>query len=323
VDRNPIKTKSKISFQPAGKIVHDAFKELLKAANARKQTFLVGVVEQLTENGAQLRPKLRYAEVARRFFQGLRHTVGPLGTAQSSGLPLGRVTVHPDDVHTMKIRVRDNWRAVKDVGWWIGQENPADLRQMQINAIRFVMETKVECNELRRFYVEVEDGFLRFQGAPFLPVYMVPTDKGKWPKLAEVLLKILKSLRSLNWVDRFCQSLRKVDPALVDEWNRVLRGESSGDGEVLGDDEEEFVEAEENGYNNVDDSLHGRLFHLGRVDRQKASEGDAVVNAAEKNEGKKSHPASSDEGAEKEGDENVDMEDVDGNGDEVFTSVYL
>jgi hypothetical protein len=311
-----LKPKTQPSFQPAGKIVHDAFKELLKAADARKQTFLVGVVEQITENGAQLRPRLKYDKVVQRFFEGVRYTVGPLGTAQSSGLPLGRVTVHPEDVHTMKIRARDNWRVVKDVGWWIGQENPADLRQMQINAIRFVMETKTVCNELRRFYVEVEDGFLRFQGAPFIPVYMVPTNKEKWPELANILLKILVSLRSLNWVDRFrkASQLRKVEPALVDEWNSVLR--ASEPEEALEDDEdepEECVEVRD------EDTLHGRLYHLGRSDR-----------SAKKTEPKGSTDGRSDrtpvqkEYGDGGGKPPADMEMGGSDGDVmIFTSVYL
>jgi hypothetical protein len=197
--------------------------------------------------------------------------MGPLGLAQSSGLPLGRVKVHPDDLHTMKIRTRDNWRAVKDVGWWIGQqENPVDLRQMQIKAIRFVMETKTMCDGLRRFYVEVEDGFLRLQGAPFLPVYMVPTDKEKWHELSNIFHKMLLSLRSLNWIDRFRRGLRKVDSSLVLEWNAVLQQSSSLELDIIvsSDAEDEGTGQTDELFNeDLQNSLHGRLFHLGNTKR--------------------------------------------------------
>jgi hypothetical protein len=85
------------------------------------------------------------------------------------------------------------------------------------------METKTICEELRRFYLEVEDGFIRFQGAPFLPVYMVPVEKKLWADLAEVLLKIVKSIREVSWVDRFRRDLRKIEPGLLEEWRRIFR----------------------------------------------------------------------------------------------------
>lgn len=206
-----------------GKKIHEAFKELLKVADSRKQTFLVGVVENINENGAQMRPLLNFKHFVSKFFEGVRYEVGKLGLAQSTGLPLGRVTVHREDVHAMKLRVRDGWRGARELGWWVGQENPVDLRQMETNAFRFIMETKKECDGLRRFYLEVDDGFLRFQGSPFLPVYMIPTDKELWPQLAEVLLKIVQSLRAVSWIDRFRHDLRKLDPGLLEEWNSIFR----------------------------------------------------------------------------------------------------
>jgi hypothetical protein len=206
-----------------GKKIHEAFKELLKVADARKQTFLVGVIENINNEGAQMRPLLNFRQFVSRFFEGIRYEEGKLGTAQSTGLPLGRVMVHMDDVHTMKLRVRDGWRNSRDLGWWVGQETPVDLRQMETNAFRFIMETKSMCDELRRFYLEVDDGFVRFQGAPFLPVYMIPVDKELWPELAGVLLKMVLSVKSASWVDRFRRDLRKLDPGLLEEWNDIFK----------------------------------------------------------------------------------------------------
>jgi hypothetical protein len=206
-----------------GRKIHEAFKELLKIAETKKQTFLVGIFEQLTENGAQKRPLVNYKAFVESFFEGARFEMGKLGRAMSTGLPLGRVVVHPEDVHTLKLRIRDGWRNARDLGWWVGQENPVDLRQMETNAFRFIMETKTECDGLRKFYLEVDEGFLRFQGAPFLPVYMVPSEKELWPKLAPVLLLMVESLRAVSWVDRFRRDLRKLDPALLEEWNCIIK----------------------------------------------------------------------------------------------------
>jgi hypothetical protein len=224
-EQQPKKGKSPITplQDKAGKKIHDAFQELLKVAETRKQVFLVGVVKRTDDKGLQVAPLIQYEDFVRGFFEGVRFELGELGKAQSSGLPLGRVVIHPDDVHTMKLRVRDGWRNAKDLGWWVGQENPADLRQMQANAYRFIMATKNECDGLRKFFLEAEEGFLRFQGAPFLPVYMVPTNEDLWPKLAPVLLKMVESIRSVSWIERFRRDFKKLDPGLLKVWCSIIK----------------------------------------------------------------------------------------------------
>jgi hypothetical protein len=280
-----------------GEQIHAAFNELLRAAEAKKGTFLVGVVEKLTETGAQIRPKMKYAGFVNRFFRNVRYEIGPLGTAQSSGMPLGRVQVHPADIHTMKIRIRDQWRLAKDCGWWVGQETPVDLREMQVNAFRFIMDSKNHCSELRRFYLEAEEGFIRFAKIPFLPVYLVPSDKEKWPELSSVLLKMVQSVRSSDWVQRF-RGVKKLNPALLDEWNEVLRAKgaaprSAENESMVYEDAEEDDESSEDGSDDSGDSdseeeeeddavndaqLAGRLLHLGNVDR--VSKQSAAMAAA-------------------------------------------
>ncbi len=209
-----------------GEKIHAAFNELLRAAETKKGTFLVGVVEKITESGAKICPKMKYQAFVGRFFHNVRYEIGPLGTAQSTGMPLGRVQVHPSDIHTMKIRIRDQWRLAKDLGWWVGQETPMDLREMQVNAFRFIMDSKTHCAELRRFYLEAEEGFIRFAKIPFLPVYLVPSDKEKWPELAAILLTMVLSVRTSDWMQRF-KGVKKLNRALLDKWNEVL-GKKNG-----------------------------------------------------------------------------------------------
>ncbi len=244
-----------------GNKVHEAFQDLLRAAEARKNSFLVGVIEQYTESGAQLRPTLRYDQVVRRFFRGLRHEMGALGYAQSTGMPLVKVSVHPDDVHEAKLRVRDRWRETRDFGWWVGQENPPDLRQMQANAFRFIMASKKSCGELRRYYLEADEGFIRYARVPFLPVYLVPTNKAKWSALGKVLLSMVQSIRDRDWVDRF-RGVRELHPALIAEWNAILK--RGGDGEEYEED------ASEDDDRVPATRAAGKLNYLGRVNRASA-----------------------------------------------------
>jgi hypothetical protein len=180
-----------------------------------------------------------------------------MSTARSNGLPLGKVFVHPDDVHLMKLRCRDIWRTVRDLGWWIGQENPADLRQMEVNAFRFIMEAKNVCVELRRYYLEAEEGFIRYARVPFLPVYLVPDDQEKWPELADVLWRMVQTIQSKNWVTRI-RGVKRLDRKLLDEWNSVAG--------VLESQESDMSDQERNGeFRSA--LLDGKLSYLGRTPR--------------------------------------------------------
>jgi hypothetical protein len=242
---SPLQTKTNPAMGgKTGKKIHEAFQELLRAAEARKNTFLFGVIEQYTPTGAQLRPLLSYDRIVRRFFHGIRYEMKPLGRAQSTDMPLGKVVVHLEDVHEAKLRIRDRWRETRDYGWWVGQENPPDLRFMQANAFRFIMYAKKVCEELRRFYLEAEEGFIRFARVPFLPVYLVPTKEAKWKDLSHVLLKMVLSVRGRDWMDRF-RGVKELEPELIIEWNRILkRDEFEGDSSEENSAEEDGLDEE-------------------------------------------------------------------------------
>ncbi len=237
--------------------VHKAFEELLQDQEARKNSFLVGEVERKAEDGVQLRPAIPYSQVVRESFDGVRYKLGPLSTARSNGLKLGKVFVHPEDVHLMKLRCRDTWRATREMGWWIGQENPADLRRMEVNAFRFIMEAKNTCVELKRYYIEAEEGFIRYARVPFLPVFLVPEDQEKWPELAPILGKMVQSIQSKNWVTRF-RGVKKLDPRLLEEWNSV-----SGTLDVSSSED-----SEHDGEESDDLRVGNKLTFLGRVTRK-------------------------------------------------------
>jgi hypothetical protein len=239
-----------------GKQLHAAFEDLLQEQEAKKCCFLVGAVKETTEDGVAMKPKISYAHMVRRFFDGVRYKMSPLSTAKSNGMPLGKVQVHPQDAHVVKMRCRDNWREPREFGWWIGQENPVDLRQMEVNAFRFIMEGKKEQDGLQRYYIEAENGFLRFARVPFLPVYMVPEDKAQWPELFPILLEMVKSIGSKNWVSRF-RGVKKLDSRLLEAWNSVLNDGASDESCSYDSEDSDVTEKQ----------LRGKLLYLGRVPR--------------------------------------------------------
>jgi hypothetical protein len=109
---------------------------------------------------------------------------------------------------------------------------------MQTNAFRFIMFSKKVCDELRRYYLEAEDGFIRFARVPFLPVYLVPTKEAKWKDLSRVLLKMVRSVRGRDWVDRF-RGVKELEPELIAEWNHILKRPDDEDGSELSEEDEE------------------------------------------------------------------------------------
>jgi hypothetical protein len=134
---------------------------------------------------------------------------------------LVRFVVHPDDVHMCKLVVRDRGREIRSLGWWAAQECPKDLRDMEMNAFRFFGEAKKACPALKRYYLEAEDGFVKVARVAILPVFCVPTDKGKWPRLAPVLNRMIESIHADDWVSRFKQQ-KSVDPKIYEEWGDIV-----------------------------------------------------------------------------------------------------
>jgi hypothetical protein len=198
-----------------------AFNDLLTAAEVRKQTFVIGVVENLDDNGKRLPPKVTYQEILSRFFFNIRYEASEPTTAASNKLPLVRFVVHPEDVHTCKLIVRDRGREIRSLGWWSAQECPKDLRDMEMNAFRFFGEAKKICPPLKRYFLEAEDGFVKVASVPLLPVFCVPVEKGKWPLLAPILLRMIEDVHAGDWVSRF-KDQKSVDPKLYEEWGDVI-----------------------------------------------------------------------------------------------------
>jgi hypothetical protein len=92
---------------------------------------------------------------------------------------------------------------------------------MEMNAFRFFGEAKKVCPALKRFFLEAEDGFIKVARISILPVFCIPTDKGKWPRLAPILLGMIESVHDGDWVSRFKQK-KSVDPNIYEEWGDIV-----------------------------------------------------------------------------------------------------
>jgi hypothetical protein len=201
--------------------VQAAFQDLLASAEAQKQTFVLGMVEEFDTKGVQIPPEVPYQEVFRRFFGNIRFDAAAPTEQVSNKLPIIRFVVQRDDVHQAKMIIRDRNREIRLLGWWVAQESPKDLRDMNSNAIKFFKAAKETCPELKRVYLQAEDGFVKFAYTPLLPVFSIPADKSKWPRLAPVLWKMVDEVRNVDWLSRQ-KKPKSVSAALYEEWGDIL-----------------------------------------------------------------------------------------------------
>jgi hypothetical protein len=94
-------------------------------------------------------------------------------------------------------------------GWWMSVDYPPELRALRSNAFQFFKEAKSLHDTIRMTFLDVADdsGFVTIDGVEFVPVYMVPRDKKKWPRLVTVMQSVVDSVRSLEWTDRITSAV--------------------------------------------------------------------------------------------------------------------
>jgi hypothetical protein len=199
----------------------------------------MGVKDEVDTMGKQISPSVPFKEIFKRFFSRIRYTASEPSTSVATKLPIIRFLVHRDDLHQAKMTLRDRGREIRNLGWWVAQECPKELRDMETNAFRFFMELKkkhsAKCPALKRHYLEVSDGFLKAGGTPLVPVFSIPNDVEKWPKLAPILNKMIEEVMSCDWVSRF-KKPKPISQALYDEWGDITEPREGEDWESAGDD---------------------------------------------------------------------------------------
>ncbi len=249
-----MKNLQKILPKPKDKVekrVQIAFQDLLASAEGRKRTFVVGMKDDVDTSGKRILPEVPFTEIFKRFFSGIRYQQEEPTTALSNKLPLIRFVVHPSDVHQAKMIIRDRGREIRLLGWWAAQESPKDLRDMEANAVKFFIEAKNTCKDLKRVWLQAEDGFVKAASVPILPVFSIPKDKSKWPLLAPILLQMVENIRDQDWLSRQ-KNPKSVDSKLYELWGNIVDpqqaspdsdSKSSDEGSSSGDDEESDSES--------------------------------------------------------------------------------
>jgi hypothetical protein len=137
-----------------------------------------------------------------------------------------RFTVEPKNPATTKVGdfeavLKSVVMAVRGDGWWIQQELPATLRQMYSNAYQFFKAVKSEFKVLRPYVFDAQDGYITMDGTRIVPVYLVPKNRAVWKDLGGVILNIVASFLTVDWLDSMTSQLT-VEQSHIDEWMEIV-----------------------------------------------------------------------------------------------------
>jgi hypothetical protein len=112
---------------------------------------------------------------------------------------------------------------IRGDGWWIAVDFPPELRALRSTAFQFFKEAKALHDTIRSAFLDVsnDSGYVTVDGIEFVPVYMVPRDKKKWPALITLLLEVVESVKSLEWVVRITTTV-SIDQKFVRAWAEAV-----------------------------------------------------------------------------------------------------
>ncbi len=167
------------------------FDRLLKLSGALENNFCMGHVRHQT-------PTIRAASVIKQFFPDSGIS---LGSVQRDA-KLVRFCVPPKFAVDFRAKLQEVRGAISGYGWWISQENPADLRAMYTVTNNFLKFAKNDKPALKPFFLTVERGWVFFHDAPIVPVFLIPSDTSKWADLAKLLLPKLQRADRVDWFVR-------------------------------------------------------------------------------------------------------------------------
>jgi hypothetical protein len=136
-----------------------------------------------------------------------------------------RFSVAADKIEDVKSTIRHYNMAIRDLGWWVVQDAPPALRRMNSNAYAFFKMAREEFSLIRNFRFEAEDGYLKMNDSPFLPVYLVPNKKDCWKKLASLLTELVIDYVDKDWLTAVTTEFT-VPENFTTRWFKLLREQS-------------------------------------------------------------------------------------------------
>jgi hypothetical protein len=190
--------------------VGQKFQHLLRLSRSLESNFCMGHSKQKT-------PSVCTSSVLRQFFPKFDISYGG-----KSNAALVRFSVHPKQSMSFHAKLQEVRGAIMTYGWWVAQENPADLRAMYTLTNDFLKYAKTNKTELKAFFLTIECGWVYLRDQPIIPVFLVPTDSAEWDVLSGLLLAKLKDSKGIDWLTRVAQA-PKPDAAFLGKWLEAMK----------------------------------------------------------------------------------------------------
>jgi outer membrane murein-binding lipoprotein Lpp len=192
--------------------VGQKFQQLIRLSRALENNFCMGPTKSVV-------PTTRAAVLLRRYFPEFDLSIA------KGNMKIVRFSVQPKagalsfDFRAKLQEVRGSFLAH---GWWIAQENPADLRAMYTVANDFLKIAKANSLELKAFFLSIERGWVYYREEPLVPVFLIPSDNTYWTDLADILLVKLKESNKVDWLIRATGAM-KPDSKFLEKWVGAMR----------------------------------------------------------------------------------------------------
>jgi hypothetical protein len=197
------------------RIEHE-FLSLLAKARSMTNQFAMGRVTGVV--GPGFVPK-SHEHILNQYFSGISVSVVPsVGKSQ-----VKRFCVPTANLSAFQLNLELYEPQIRADGWWMTVDLPPELRAMRSNAFQFFKEVKSLHQEIRSTYLDIshDSGYISIDGIDFVPVFMVPRAKKKWPKLIPLMIRGIDFVRGLEWTERVTSTV-SIDQALVREWAEVV-----------------------------------------------------------------------------------------------------
>ncbi len=199
--------------------VQAKFELLLDHAKASSNIFAAGHVKDKT-------PAFGVKRMIERYFSKVDARVLPkLGVTK-----VWRFAVDESKVGQVKAIINTQIMAIRDHGWWVQQDVPLQLRKMYSNCFNFFKRARDLHVELRRWYLNVDDGYVLLDSTPVVPVYLVPKCTDNWPEIAGLLNELVAEVSESEWFESAKAPL-KVPEGFLAKWCEALGVESPGNPE--------------------------------------------------------------------------------------------
>jgi hypothetical protein len=190
--------------------VGQKFQHLLRLSRALESNFCMG-------HSKQKKPSVRAHVVLRQFFPEF-----DINISGKRDDVLVRFSVSSKASADFRAKLQEVRGAILTYGWWVAQENPADLRAMYTLTNNFLKFAKNHKMELKRFYLVIEGGWVFYRDHPILPVFLVPANSDEWDVLTNLLLAKLKTNSEIDWLDRVAAK-PKPDSVFLGKWLEAMK----------------------------------------------------------------------------------------------------